>query len=155
MSRWGPGSTTIDDMLADGRLERVPASREQADFMIAEARKHAAAADAIAGIDATGAYQLMYDGARKALAAMLEVQGLRATSAGGHVAVIDAVEAQLGAIATKVLRPFNRMRRTRHSAEYPSASAPTVMEDDVRDDLPRALSMIDMSAQALDALGEF
>ena len=42
------------------------------------------------------AYQLAYDALRKSAASLLEAQGLRATSRGGHVAVQDGVIAQFG-----------------------------------------------------------
>jgi hypothetical protein len=36
--RWEQGREAIDRMLADGELQRVPASREQADRLVAQAR---------------------------------------------------------------------------------------------------------------------
>lgn len=155
MARWTPGQSVIERMLADNQLQEVPASRDQADFLINEARKHATAAAAIADIDASGAYALTYDAARKALVAVLAVQGLRPTADGGHVAVIDAVSAQLGEAAGAILKPFNRMRHTRHDTEYPSGGAPTVDADDVRSDLSKAEDMIHMAEQSLGALGSW
>ena len=95
--RWQQGRARIDGMLAAGQLERVTASREHAERLLAQARAHLALATAgsSADLDPIGAYQLLYDASRKALAAVLENQGLRATSRGGHVAVLDAVRAQL------------------------------------------------------------
>lgn len=46
-------------MIARGELERVPASREHADVMLAQARQHLASAVAIADSDPAGAYQLL------------------------------------------------------------------------------------------------
>src|SRR6266511_3373278 len=81
--RWQQGRDTLDSMINRGELERVPASREQADLLLAQAHQHVSSARAIAESDPAGAYQLLYDAARKALAAVLENQGLRATSRGG------------------------------------------------------------------------
>src|SRR6185437_14081778 len=92
--RWQQGRETLDGMIERGELERVPASREHADLLLSQARQHLTSAKAIAGSDPAGAYQLLYDAARKALAAVLENQGLRATSRGGHIAVREAVSAQ-------------------------------------------------------------
>jgi hypothetical protein len=64
-------------------------------------------------------YALAYDAARKALTAILENQGLRPTTRGGHLAVYEAVRAQLEAPMGRLLRTFNRMRTRRHDAEYP------------------------------------
>ncbi|MEO6997383.1 MAG: hypothetical protein ABI112_04810, partial [Terracoccus sp.] len=62
--------------------------------------------------------------ARKAMAAALAVQGLRATSAGWHLAVQEAVAAALGRSGT-VVRPFGRPRRTRNDADYPRLDTPS------------------------------
>ncbi|OUZ11930.1 hypothetical protein BHE97_03385 [Aeromicrobium sp. PE09-221] len=64
------------------------------------------------------AYDSLYAAARKALAAVLAKQGLRATSQGGHLAAQHAIEAQLGRLR-HVVGAFNRMRITRHEADYP------------------------------------
>ncbi|MQY14859.1 hypothetical protein SRB5_50350 [Streptomyces sp. RB5] len=93
--KWQQGRAMLDGMLTRGELERLPASRIQADNLLEQSRNHLAAAEAITAIDAIGAYQLLYDAARKALVAVLENQGLRPTSRGGHIAVLDAVSAQL------------------------------------------------------------
>jgi hypothetical protein len=42
--RWQQGRETLDSMIARGELERVPASREHADVMLAQARQHLASA---------------------------------------------------------------------------------------------------------------
>src|SRR6266498_3553024 len=129
--RWQQGRDTLDSMINRGELERVPASREQADLLLAQAHQHVSSARAIAASDPAGAYQLLYDAARKSLAAVLENQGLRATSRGGHIAVRDAVSAQLDPPLGAVLRPFDRLRRRRNQVEYPSAAAPAVSADEV------------------------
>jgi hypothetical protein len=106
-------------MIARGELERVPASREHAELLLAQARQHLDSAQTIAEPDPAGAYQLLYDAARKALAAVLENEGLRATSRGGHIVVREAVSAQLDPPLGGILRPFDRLRRRRNQAEYP------------------------------------
>lgn len=82
-------------MLGARELERVTPSAEHAAKLIAQARRHAESAERIAEHDPAGAFQLLYDAARKALVAILENQGLRPTSRGGHIAVLEAVSAQL------------------------------------------------------------
>jgi hypothetical protein len=72
--------------------------------------------------DLPGAYQLAYDALRKSAASLLEAQGLRSTSRGGHSAVQDAVIAQFGT-SIRALRSFSRLRRARNSFEYPSTDA--------------------------------
>ena len=64
-----------------------------------------------------------YDALRKSAASLLEAQGLRATSRGGHLAVQEVVTAQFGATAG-VFRSFGRIRRARNSFEYPEQQQP-------------------------------
>jgi hypothetical protein len=93
--RWEQGRTPVERMLADGELQRVPASRGQAERLLAQARVHVASALKVCDEDPPGGYALAYDGARKALTAILENEGLRPTTRGGHLAVLEAVRAQL------------------------------------------------------------
>ncbi len=122
--RWNQGRDVIDRMLADSELQRVPASRAHADRLILQARKHLVSADEICDDDPAGGYTLVYDAARKALTAVLENQGLRPTTRGGHLAVYEATRAQLDPPMGQALRPFDRIRRQRHDVEYPSNGCP-------------------------------
>lgn len=76
------------------------------------------------------------------MAASLARQGLRATSQGGHLAVQEAVTAQLGRSGA-VIRPFGRLRRTRNDADYPRLDSPELTADDVVEDLPRAHAIVE------------
>jgi hypothetical protein len=153
--RWQQGRAVLDGMMARGELERVPASRDHADVLVGQARQHLDSARAIAGGDPVGGYQLLYDAARKALAAVLENQGLRATSRGGHIAVRDAVSAQLDPPLGTVLRPFDRLRRRRNQAEYPSAEHPGVEAEDVERDIPKVEQILEVAAKVVDQMGPY
>ncbi|MEV4343754.1 hypothetical protein AB0J83_04680 [Actinoplanes sp. NPDC049596] len=153
--RWDQGRGAIEGMLERGELERVPASREHSDVLLAQSRRHLASAGAIATTDPAGAYQLMYDAARKALAAVLENQGLRATSRGGHIAVRDAMSSQLDPPLGAVLRPYDRLRRRRNQVEYPSSGAPGVDRDEVERDLPKVEQIIAVAENVLDQMSPF
>ena len=153
--RWEQGRAGIDRMLADSELQRVPASREQAESLIAQARIHLSSAASICDQDPPGTYALVYDAARKALTAVLENQGLRPTTRGGHLAAYDAARAQLDPPLGKILRPFDRMRRQRHDAEYPPVSAPPLTADDVREDIPKATEIIMLSERVLDQMAPY
>lgn len=153
--RWDQGRAIIERMLAERELQRVPASREHADRLIAQARTHLSSAAGICADDAAGGYALVYDAARKALTAVLENQGLRPTTRGGHLAAYEAVRAQLDPPLGKILRPFDRMRRQRHEAEYPPSSAPALTPDDVREDIPKAADIISLSERVLDQMSLF
>jgi hypothetical protein len=69
--KWEQGRAAIERMLADGELQRVPASREQSARLLAQARVHVASALKVCDEDPPGGYALAYDGARKALTAIL------------------------------------------------------------------------------------
>jgi hypothetical protein len=153
--RWDQGRTDIDRMLADRQLQRVPPSREHADRMLAQARKHLTSAQEVCGDDPEGGYALLYDAGRKALTAVLGNQGLRPTSAGGHLAVYEAVRAQLDPPMGTVLRPFDRIRRQRRDAEYPHVNAPELDAADVREDVPKVQAILDLAARVLDEMSPF
>jgi hypothetical protein len=84
--RWVQGRTVIEQMLATGDLQRVPASREHADRLLEQARRHVYSTQNYstqnaAAADPEGAYALLYDAARKTLTAILANQGLRPRAA--------------------------------------------------------------------------
>ncbi|MFF2817764.1 hypothetical protein ACFVT9_19825 [Kitasatospora cineracea] len=105
--------------------------------------------------DAVGAYQLLYDAARKALVAILENQGLRPTSRGGHIAVLEAVGAQLDPPLGATLRPFDRMRRRRNQAEYADLDSPEIETQDVANDAPKVKAIIGLAERVLDEMSPF
>jgi hypothetical protein len=153
--RWEQGRSVIDALLGARDLEQVPASAEHATELIALARKHVASAQRIADDDPVGAFQLLYDSARKALCAILENQGLRPTSRGGHIVVLDAVSAQLDPPMGKVLRPFDRLRRQRNDAEYPRQDTPGLETADVLRDIPKIEEILDLAARVIDQMSPY
>ncbi|MGW4064901.1 hypothetical protein ACWEGE_41900 [Amycolatopsis sp. NPDC004747] len=155
MTRWNQGRATIDALLARGSLERVPASREAAEAEIARARTHVASARQLLDSDPEGAYTLAYDGARRALAAVLQNQGLRATSRGGHVTVYEAVLAQLDPPLGPLLRPFNRMRARRNEIAYRSSEAPSVTPEDVTADVAKVDELIGLAEKTIPNMSRY
>src|SRR5262249_52323281 len=117
--------------------------------LLDDADRHlATAAAARSSEDLSGAYQLAYDAFRKSAASLLAVQGLRATSRGGHIAIQDAVLAQFGP-AVPAFRSFGRIRRARNRFEYPSAEPPGPSPDDVTDAITAATQARDAAATIL------
>jgi hypothetical protein len=94
MSGWARGREEILGMLERQELTEVTANAELADCLLATARQHLASVRLLAASDPYLAYVAVYDAIRKALSALLQVQGLRATTSGGHLAVMHAVHAQ-------------------------------------------------------------
>ncbi len=97
----------------------------------------------------------MYDAARKSFNAVLENEGLRATSTGGHIAVREAVLLQLDPPMGRALRPFDRLRRRRNEAEYPAVGTPSLDASDVERDLPKVAEMVAVASKVLDQMGPF
>ena len=153
--RWNQGRAEIDKLIADGELQRVPLNREHADQLLVQARKDLASAELLLDANPKRAYESLYDAARMALTAVLENEGLRPTSRGGHIAPYAAVTAQLDPPIGAILRPFDRMRRTRNRSEYPSFTTPDVTHDNVRADIPVASSIVDVCGSVLDEMSPY
>lgn len=149
---WERGRADIERLLADGELERVTPSEEVAARLVADADAHIALATIGVADDPAGALQLSYDAVRKASAALLATQGLRATTRGGHIAVIDAVRAQFnerGGMA--VFGRLHALRRRRNRTEYPDPGSPGVNEDDAQQALDTARATLDAVKRLLDS----
>jgi hypothetical protein len=155
---WERGRAEIERLLGDGELEHVTPSADIVKRLLEAAEAHIGLADKGTEDDPAGALQLSYDAARKASAALLAIQGLRSTTRGGHVAVVDAVRTQFndrGGI--EVFGRLTRLRRRRNATEYPDADSPTVTEDDARQALATARETVDAARKLIDSgrLGPF
>lgn len=149
---WERGRSEIERLIADGELEQVVPSAGVASRLLADATAHIRLASKGAADDPTGALQLSYDASRKAAAALLAVQGLRATTRGGHIAVIDAVRAQFNDRGgMEVFGRLSALRRRRHRAEYPDEDSPEVDKDDARQALNTAQAVIDATERLIDS----
>jgi hypothetical protein len=143
---WEPGRQRIGELVTAGDLARVPADEAVAFRLLADSSLHLASArDVAAGGDLAGAYQLAYYAFRKSASSLLAIQGLRATSRGGHIAVQEAVTAQFGS-SVPIFRSFGRIRRARNNFEYPDTGSAGPSQADVID-------AIDSASQARDAAG--
>jgi len=141
-------------MIERRELTQVIANADLAERLLATANKHLVSVEQLAATDSYLAYAAVHDAIRKALSALLQIQGLRATTSGGHLAIQHAIQAQFGASMGPLLRPVDRIRSTRHEAEYPG-QATYIDEDTVRDDLPAAKAIVDAVTSALPHLSPF
>jgi hypothetical protein len=84
--------------------------------------------------DVDGAYAAAYDAYRIAAETLLARQGLRATGGeGSHMAVEDTVAAQFADEIPAFAKPtFERLRRTRHTAQYFDPSAAPITASDAK-----------------------
>jgi hypothetical protein len=152
ITRWEQGRAVVDRLIRDGRLQQVKASRTLADLMLAQAETHHTSASGLPETDPTGAFQLAYDAARKALGAILANQGLRAKGAGAHATLYEVAMAQLEPPLGARLEPFDWMRRLRNTTEYPDLDRPVATLDDVREALPATAVIIDLARDILDQM---
>lgn len=147
---WARGRAEIERLVTDGELERVAPSAALATRLITDAGAHLALASRGTTDDPAGALQLCYDAARKASAALLAAQGLRATTRGGHVALIDAVKAQFNDRGgMEIFGRLHALRRRRNRTEYPDLDSPGVDEDDARQALDTARAVVDAAKRLL------
>jgi uncharacterized protein (UPF0332 family) len=155
---WARGREEVRRLIEDGEVELVEASVDVAERLLRDAEAHVRLASLGVEEDPAGALQLSYDAARKASTALLAVQGLRATTRGGHVAVIDAVRAQFSERGgLPVFGQINRLRRRRNDTEYPKPTTPTVTSDEATHALDTAREVIDSARKLIETgrLDEF
>lgn len=146
---WRPGAEMVERLLTAGELELVTPDEATARRLISNATKHlGTSAAALETDDLAGAYQLAYDALRKSAAALLAVQGLRATTRGGHIAIQDSVAAQFGA-SVQAFKSYGRIRRARNDFEYPDSDTHGPTVDDVRDAISVASQARDAAAAVL------
>jgi HEPN domain-containing protein len=159
---WKRGQAEIERQLARRELEPVAPSGELAQRLLVEARAHVRSARRALGSDgaddpvkrptpvppdAAGALQLAYDAARKAAASLLAAQGLRATTTGGHTAVIRATEAQF----SDRFGEIDWVRRRRHDSEYPDLTTPGVTVEEAIEAIAVAEQAIEWAEQILES----
>lgn len=146
---WAEGAAVVERLLDRHELQRVAPDPDVAARLVEDARRHLESAAVLQPTDPTAAYSLLYDAARKACAGLLEAQGLRATSRGGHLAIREAVEAQFGGLTGgSVLRVYDRLRRRRNAIEYPDVAA-TPDAAEIEEALARATAIVDFAERLL------
>ena len=134
-------------MIVEGRLDRVGKNASQAGRMLRSCMQHLETADQRADGDPSGSYALLYDAARKAVAAHMLFNGLRVTNRpGAHAAIVTYAEAELVPIGKEHLEHLDRMRRTRNDTEYEERP---ISEREVRNDLTHARFLVVEIARSL------
>lgn len=150
MTGWKAGRAQIAALLERRHLEQVSGDAANGSYLLQQARQRLAGAHAARSADHIGGFELAYDATRQAVTALLVQQGLRPTTAGGHIAIAEAVEAQFGTS----FRTFNRMRRIRNQLEYPRRTADLDLPiEDTHQALIDAEQIIDAAEQLLPELG--
>ncbi len=153
--RWRQGEAAIQGMLDRGELQFVEPSEEHAMRLITDATRALGSAERNAAEDPRTAYVNAYDAARLSIAAVLAKQGLRATTRGGHIAVQEAIEHQLGPNTQHLVRGFARLRRHRNDAEYAEISTPEFTEQEARDACEDANEVVGAMRRFFPLVGPF
>lgn len=154
MARWSAGEKAVLFLVDRQRLESLgdtdlPSAASAA--LDRATKRLGTAAAALAGDDVDGAYAAAYDAYRMAAESLLIRQGLRATGGdGSHVTVEDAVGAQFAGEMPAFAKPtFERMRRTRHQAQYFDPSAPPIERGDAEWAIERGTEAVEGAARLL------
>lgn len=151
MARWPRGEAEIERLLDLRHLQKISNNAANGQPLLDKARRTLRTASSIVATDPDSAFVLAYDAARCAATALLAQQGLRPTTAGGHVAVESALRAQFG----DGFRGFGFLRRRRNELEYPSVSVTTADVDEANESVDQSRSIIDAAGQLLPNLSFF
>lgn len=152
LNRWDEGRAVVDTLLAERKLERVAASEEMAQYLLVAAAQHIESASLIVEADPTGSYQLSYDGSRKALTAVLQIQGLRPTSNGGHYVIEECLKAQLIKAGRGIVDKFSVMRRLRNDNEYPQQPEDAVVAEEALEQIRDAREVLDGASRLVEVM---
>ena len=151
MARWPRGEAEIERLLGLKHLQAVTGAAANGQPLLDKAHRTLGTASSIAATDPDSAFVLAYDAARYAATALLTQQGLRPTTAGGHIAVESAIRAQFG----DGFRSFGFLRRRRNELEYPSAGTTTSDIDEATDAVAQSRSIIEAADQLMPNLNFF
>ena len=156
MSRWAKGAERVTALIEARHLQHVVGDPDTVSALLASARRHVESARLTVSHDPEAAYSLAYDAARKSATALLNHQGLRPTTAGGHIAVVDTIRAQFPGVPG--LTSLDRLRRRRNQAEYPDPRSYDPITAEEANDAIRVAGDCVTSAERLlilDELGVF
>lgn len=132
----------VQRLAGSGAIRRIPADEASARIELQTARSHLRSAETLRESDANAAFQLAYDGARKAIAAHMRAKGYRVGP--GQGAHVRTGQYALAALSDDDLSPhldaFEDMRRVRNQSEY---DAVRLEEGDARDALVHARAIVD------------
>ena len=131
----------LDDLVAEGAIERVTPDPETARVEFDQARLHVETAATIAGRDPVAAFAIGYDAVRKALSAHMRQRGYRLTRGAGHHARTGryAIAAIDDPTLEDHLDAFDELRQIRNQSEYDALLLDT---DEVTDALDHADAII-------------
>lgn len=92
--RWNKGSEVVERLLESGHLQRVPADEATVEALLAQLAATSRRRQPLPQAIQRAHMPLAYDAARKTATALLAHQGLRPTTTGGHIVLVESVTAQ-------------------------------------------------------------
>jgi len=152
VTRWEQGRPTLDRLIQEGRLARVPANLALAHRYLIHAERHLVSSRVLASQDPGGAFGLAYDAARLSLASVLIVQGLRARGEGAHAVLLESALAQFEPPRQKEFRQFHWMRRLRNESQYPDGDSAIAHHDDVEQGIAAAEQILGRASRLVGIL---
>lgn len=140
--------TEIRRMVKANRLEELPTNPEHAQSLIDMAQRHVQTARVVATTDDHAmAFTAAYDAARKSLAAVLAINGLRVRPVGG--AHRNTGIAAGSFVNDEALADFEWMRQVRNATECPSEDEETATRHDVAEGISAAEAIVRACADYL------
>lgn len=137
-------------ILSSKELSPIIATRKDALALLEKARRHLASCEVILDSDLEGVAQFSYDAARKVLAAILALQGLRVHERGGsHSSFVKL--SKLSALDSEVWVVFEEMKRQRNIAEYGVESGQVISHAWAKESIEAATKMVEDVARLIDS----
>lgn len=121
---------TLDELVETGQLQEVVFDGERVESELRQASLHFQTAQNALSTDPSGAFQLLYDSARKALQSLLASRGLRVRRPprGNHYTFVLVSRTAL--VDIEIWRPLNWMRELRNNTEYLDSETPSAGVED-------------------------
>ena len=140
--KWARGRETIDQLLADGKLEFITGAAADGSTWLSSASALLESALRECSSNPEAAYLLAYDAALKAATALVVQQGMRSKSAGHHLTVEQVVRAQFGGPFVA----FSLLRRRRIEIEYPQRPGDDISESEAQEAIELSALIVAASA---------
>ncbi len=141
---------SLRQLLAEDKLDQVEVEERVPKRELDVAFRHHNSAQLAAAVDPEGAFQLLYDSARKAPQAILFTKGLRVRRPprGNHYTYVLVSRTDL--VDQEVWRPLNWMRELRNETEYWEPDSAAAKYEDVIQALAFVSKMLDDASTRLD-----
>lgn len=146
---WTQGRDEVKRALADKELSTITGAAADGEALVEKAERTLRSAVTVLADDPDTAYSLAYDAARFCGTALLAQQGLRPTTGGGHLVVVNVLRAQFG----NRFSMLNTMRRRRHALEYPSDPGDETSQAEAQTAIDAAGEYVEATKQLLPTLG--